>query len=266
MPFRFAGSDEDGGVERDPRDAERRHYTVTMLTSLGARMMTFATSRPASARTTDSSARARCRSSSSVIAGRNLQPTADLALNLYHAGHRLGDQQGRVDLRPAGIGHRGRMSQPLPHLLGHVRRDQAQGHRHHLDRFADGRVGWPDRPVHRLARRVDQLHDPGHGNVEPVASRRTARSRPAAGGSRSAVPGRRRPGRCPDRWSRHRPAGTPAAGTATSRPVRRRPSRCPPRADRRTPRSAGSRPPRRRRSARPGRRRCPGSCSSPCPG
>jgi hypothetical protein len=44
-------------------------YRATILTSLGARMITLTTSRPPSARTTDSSARARDRNSSSPISG-----------------------------------------------------------------------------------------------------------------------------------------------------------------------------------------------------
>jgi hypothetical protein len=54
---------------RPPQTTAGPRYCATMLTNLGARMITLATSRPARARTTDSSARARERSSSSPIPG-----------------------------------------------------------------------------------------------------------------------------------------------------------------------------------------------------
>ena len=65
----------------------QRLYCTTMLTSLGARMITLATSRPPRARTTDSSAIATERRSSSLISGEYLQPATDLALDLNHTGH-----------------------------------------------------------------------------------------------------------------------------------------------------------------------------------
>ena len=66
-PHRGDGPPRIGG--RCRRGQASRRSTGTMLTNLGARTMTFATSRPAKARTTPSSARASERSSASPMVG-----------------------------------------------------------------------------------------------------------------------------------------------------------------------------------------------------
>ena len=65
------------------------------------------------------------------------------------------------------------MTEPVPHLLGGVRRDQRQQDRDCLDRLAHRGVRRPAAPgvprlVDGLAGGVDQLHGPGHHHVEPV--------------------------------------------------------------------------------------------------
>ena len=63
-----------------------------------------------------------------------------LALDLDDGGDRLLDQQRLVDGRPAGPGDGRLVAQPLPHLLGGVRRHQRQQDRHRLGGLAHGRV------------------------------------------------------------------------------------------------------------------------------
>ena len=97
--------------------------------------MTVRTPRPSSAATTLSLASACARRASSLMSRRHVQPVPDLAGDLHHAGHRLLDQQRRVDRRPAGPGHRGLVAELGPHVLRGVRRDQAQDHGRRLHRL-----------------------------------------------------------------------------------------------------------------------------------
>ena len=112
-----------------------------MLTSFGARTITLRISRVADRAQDLLVGQRRGLQVGLGDVGRDLQPGPDLALHLDDAGHRLLDQQRGVGRRPAGLGDRRLVAQPLPHLLGGVRRDQAQHDRDRLGCLAHGRVG-----------------------------------------------------------------------------------------------------------------------------
>src|SRR4029453_10609484 len=99
---------------------------------------------------------------------RYFQPVADLPLDLDNGGDGVLDEQGVVVLRPAGIGHGGRVTQGVPEILCRVRGEKAQDNSNGLDGLTYGGVCSPCSGVDGLSRRVDQLHEACHHDVELV--------------------------------------------------------------------------------------------------
>ena len=145
-----------------------------MFTSFGGRTTTRLTSRPASARVIPGAASRQVAQLGLRDVRRYLQPVADLPVHLNHAGDRLLNQERRVRGRPGGPGHGrdaggpDRAAQHLPALLRGVRGEQRQHDGQRLRGLPHRRVGGAGARVDRLAGGADQLHQPGHGDVQVI--------------------------------------------------------------------------------------------------
>ena len=125
----------------------------------------------------------------------------------------------------AGVGHRGRVAQGVPHVLGRVRRKEAQDDGDGLGGFADGRVRRAGTGVDDLAGGVDQFHELGHDHVELVAFQQGLGLVDGAVRERAQGARPRWLSRCRARWRRPGPGARRGPGTWPSPTAKRPPSR-----------------------------------------
>ena len=147
--------------------------STTMLTSLPLTTTTFFTVLPSRYFATCGSASASFCSSSSEVPAGTVSRDADLAVHLHRHDDLLGARDRFVVGRPAGRNHAAGMPEPLPELLGHVRRERRDHQDQRLDRFLHHRDGFR---THGAADRVRHRRHRGRSSSSR-GGRRTRRAR-----------------------------------------------------------------------------------------